>query len=120
MSARMIKTFRDLESFKYQIFPIDIYDDENPKTHECLKSRFGLLHLPETSDVIDYEKSTYYEASGRISIAALKEPPLGYPPIFCMDKENGTLIHLCVSAAAKEELEKRNVTGIRFIPLIDS
>jgi hypothetical protein len=120
MSARMIKTFQDSGSFKHQIFPIDIYDGEEPTTHECLKDRFGLLHLPETSDVIDYEKSTYYEASGELSVAALKEPPGGYPPIFRIDSELGTLIHLCVSAAAKEALETADVKGVRFIELIDS
>jgi hypothetical protein len=56
MSAKMVIVLRDVGKFKHQIFPIDIYDGEDPKTHECLKSRFGLLHLPETSDVIDYEK----------------------------------------------------------------
>jgi hypothetical protein len=123
MSARMIKTFQDLGSFKHQIFPIDIYDGENPKTHECLKNCFGLLHLPETFDVIDYEKSTYYDLPGgrkEINQIALKEPLDGYPPIFRVDNKLGSLICLCVSDEAKQELEKRHVTGIRFIPLIDS
>jgi hypothetical protein len=141
MSAKMITVLREVGNFKHQVFPIEIYNSKDSwnssrpqtpdfksgvpadsKTHECLKEHFGLLHLPETSNVIDYKKSTYHEHPNRrrFKQVALNEPPEGYPPIFRIDHELGTLIHLCVSAAAKEALEAADVKGVRFIELIDS
>jgi hypothetical protein len=115
LSARMILLLRRLGYFNHQIIALNIYARSEQQEYKMLKSRFAFLHLPEILDVIDREKSTYYE-SGQLRTAVLKEPPDGYPPIFRIN----TLINLCVSAEAKQELERRGITGVRFIELKSS
>lgn len=93
--------------------PLTIYDWKSEETTDD----FVFLHLLEWKDIIDREKTLYYEDIGGVSEPALKEPRGGYPPLFRV-KDAG--LAWFVSAKAKEALKAVEIKGVRFIPLIAS
>lgn len=113
ISKKMLQTLFAVEQFQNETIPLKIYDWKSKE----ITNNFVFLHLLECIDVLDEEKTEFYEASGRVSQAALKEPKGGYPPLFRV-KDTG--LTWFVSAEAKEALEAADIKGVSFVPLIAS
>lgn len=113
VSKKFIETINSVGNFKHNVLPLIIHDW---KLKTLTTDNFVFLHLLEEVNVIDKEKSVYYDTE-RIRKPALKEPTNGYPPLFRVRDYGLTWF---VSASAKEALEKADIKGVSFPRLIAS
>lgn len=114
VSKKMVNTLLSVRKFCHEIKPLTIHDW---KLKEKTSDDFVFLHLLEWKDIIDREKTEYYETLGGVRNAALKEPKGGYPPLFRVKDAGLTWF---VSAEAREALLSADIKGVSFIPLIAS
>ena len=113
VSKNLADTLSEVRKFHYEACTLVIHDWKIKKE---TTDRFILLHLLEQLDILDEEKTEFYEASGRVRNAVLKEPKEGYPPLF---RVKGAGLTWYTSKEAKEALENSEMKGVEFIPLIN-
>ena len=111
VSKKMVNTLLSVGQFNHEVKPLTIYDWKSEETTD----EFVFLHLLEWKDIVDRENSIYYPEIGGIDEIALKEPRGGYPPLFLVVGSEPTWY---VSEEAKEALERADVKGVHFVPLI--
>jgi hypothetical protein len=117
VSKKMLNVLTSVGQFKHQAIPIEIYDwKSDQKTDD-----FVFLHLLECIDVLDQEKTDFYEEPlsdfKMVTTAALKMPNEGYPPLFRVKDAGLTRF---ISKEAKEAIEAADLKGIHFVRLIAS
>lgn len=117
MSKKMVNILTSVGQFKHQAIPIEIHDwKSDQKTDD-----FVFLHLLECIDVLDREKTEFYEqlSSEFVTVrrAALKMPEQGYPPLFRVKDVGLTRF---ISKEAREALKVADIKGVHFVPLIGS
>jgi hypothetical protein len=118
MSKKIVNVLTSVGQFKHQAIPIEIHDwKSDQKTDD-----FIFLHLLECIDVLDQEKTDFYEAplsvlKKSVTRAALKMPNEGYPPLFRVKDAGLTRF---VSKEAREAIETADLKGIHFVRLISS
>ena len=110
VSKKMVDTLLSVGNFNHEIKLLTIYDWKSEETTD----NFVFLHLLEWKDIIDRENSVYYKRGG-VRKVALKEPRGGYPPLFLVKDDE---LNWFVSEEAKEALEKADIKGVHFVPLI--
>ena len=114
VSKKMLEVLTSVGQFKHQAIPLEIHDWKSDRKTDD----FVFLHLLECIDVLDLEKTMFYEElEGMVSQAALKMPKDGYPPLFLV---KDVLLTRFISKEAKEALEAADIKGVHFVPLIAS
>ncbi len=88
-----------------------------------VEKEYLTFQLQERLEVFDYERSVYKmlksqpDKPGIIKKMVLKEPSIGFPPLFRIKEKASVLF---VSKEAKEALEAENIKGCVFEPVESS
>jgi hypothetical protein len=130
MSRKMYETLLSVGDFPHRVIPVVIVDSKIKQkdwfnSNGELKQDAGLwnyvaVHITETIDVVDYEKSGYTKDEKlkriRIYTYVFKNPANGLPPIF---KTPENLFPVFVSTEAREALKRNKIKGIRYVSAKD-
>ncbi len=129
MSTKMVDTLLALSPFAHRAIPITMLDkrigelvDGKPLPLDTKNHDYMVVQLLEHSDFFDRERSTYVphprlpDIVRRVKDLHLITPPDGFPPIFRLSVSPA---YLFVSGTAKLALQKANVGGVKFVPLVD-
>jgi hypothetical protein len=125
MSKRMLEILYSVGEFRYKAIPtrifsydlkyeIEDYLNQQNLDPEFCNENYVAVQLLEHLDVADQERCTYepaYDGSLRIEKLVLKEPSIGFPPLF---RVKGDPIYLFVSPAAKQALDTAGIKGIDY------
>jgi len=121
MSDRMIKIFKSLDDLKLRFINVVMIDDLSCEI--ISKKDFFAIQIMEYTDAFDYENSEYRMRRGRnkkvgvISKLRLREPENGFPSIFRIKESSSKLF---INSKAKEALEKENIKGCVYEPVVVS
>jgi hypothetical protein len=127
LSVRMLNTLEEIRCFDYYAVPVIMIDDTymeerfnedgNLNIKVPTNKDYVAVRLSNLLDSFDYENSDFRalrsnpKAPGRIKKLVLKEPKLGFPPMFRVNVISSTLF---VSEEAKIALEQNKIKGCVF------
>jgi hypothetical protein len=123
MSKRMLNTLLSVGSFPHTAYPVVMVDVEwDTKAKKVSFPRtenhnYIAIHLTENLDAFDFKNSVYERSTinpdvvKNVKWTTLREPKIGFPPLFTVRPAFGDLF---VSAEARAALEVADIQGIRF------